>query len=88
MSVVDAVNRDLEWMGGDLAETGLAATALEMARILDHPGSSPTSKSMCARVLVDTLDRLRELAPEKDEGNQLDELSSRRAARLAGRAAS
>jgi broad specificity phosphatase PhoE len=90
-SVVEAVRRDL----ADLAEraeplsrSALAMTALALARELDG-SSSATSKSMCAKALVETMARLRELAPEKREGGKLDDLTRKRAERLApGRAVS
>lgn len=85
LTVAVAVERDLKALGDeDLAQSGLAASALALARALDDTGNSATSKSMCARSLLDTLDRLRELAPDKKEDDALDELRSRRAARLAG----
>jgi hypothetical protein len=89
-SVLAAVERDLEALARrdqDLASSGLAATALTMARALDDPKNSATSKSMCARVLSDTLARLRALAPAAEERDGLDDLSARRAARRAGGAA-
>lgn len=84
-TVVEAVGRDLAALGDDaLAESALAAAALALARELDDPSNSATSKSMCARALLDTLNRLRELAPEDEEEDGVDELRARRAARLAG----
>lgn len=65
----------------DLARGSLAATALELARTLDGD-SSATSKSMCARALIDVLDNLRELSPPQAALNALDELTAKRAARL------
>lgn len=61
-----------------------------MARELDAMKNSATSKSMCAKALLDTLDRIRELLPEKEEGDELDDLARKRAERLlaAGGAAS
>ena len=68
-----------------LANGALAALALSLAREMDDDNSA-TSKSMCAAQLRETLDRLRELAPPEEEADQLDDLASRRVARLAGRA--
>lgn len=83
VSVVDAVRRDLVSLGGDLGESALAATALALAAELDDPGNSATSKSMCARALNETMERLRALVPEEPAGkvSKLDELRARRAAR-------
>ena len=99
-TVLEAVRRDLEQVAVSdrtLAESALAATALELARQLDAPtgcnhtdgvaGVSPTAKSMCAGQLRDTLDRLRELMPKAAEKDGLDDLSKRRSARLARRPA-
>ena len=87
-SVEEAVQRDIAAIArrdSSLASSALAATALSMARELDDKGNSATSKSMCAARLLDTLDRLRELAPEEETKDNLDDLSARRAARLARR---
>ena len=85
--MLEAVERDLAALGGDLAFSGLALTAKALAREIDEPGNSATSKSMCAARLGETLDRLRELAPPVREANKVDELRARRDARV-GRAAS
>lgn len=85
LTVSAAVERDLAVLAerdAELAESGLAASALALAATLDHPGNSATSKSMCAKALLDTLDRLRDLAPEKKENDGIDELRTRRSARL------
>ena len=82
-----AVERDLKALAKRAAgvdKSSLAATALMLARELDNAGNSATSKSMCARVLVDVFDRLEALVPENEETDSLDDLSARRAARLAG----
>lgn len=89
VSVVEAVERDLRALAlldAALAESALAAAALALARELDNPRNSATSKSMCARALTETLDRLRELAPEESKEDRLDELTARRAERIGRRA--
>jgi hypothetical protein len=83
MSVVEAVDRDLERMGGDLADTALAAMARVLAAELDNGGTSATAKSMCAARLQEAMDRLRELAPPRKENDVIDEVGSRRAERRA-----
>ncbi|MDQ3730302.1 MAG: hypothetical protein M3355_12025 [Actinomycetota bacterium] len=88
-TVVAAVKRDLKVIGkrdSALAESALAASALMLADTLDNPRNSATSKSMCAKALLETMDRLRELAPDQQEADELDDLAARRAARLAGSA--
>lgn len=85
VTVVEAVQRDLDRLALSLpalAVSAEAATALALARELDSVNSA-TSKSMCARALVETMERLRAMAPPAKEGDGVDELEARRAARLA-----
>jgi hypothetical protein len=85
--VVDALERDLELIREDsseLADSALAASALAMAFEIEHPYNSATSKSMCQARLADTIKTLREMAPARRETDDLDDLSARRASRLAG----
>jgi hypothetical protein len=78
--VTEGVKRDLAaWPS--MQDSALAATALALAAELDNPNNSATSKSMCARALTETMDRLRELAPPVKEADKLDELNGRRAKR-------
>jgi hypothetical protein len=86
LTVRAAVQNDLDDLAKrapDLATSALAASALALAREIDKPKNSATSKSMCAKALLDVLETLRDLAPPEEEADQLDDLSSRRAARLA-----
>lgn len=85
-SVRAAVARDLKALPGDHARSALAATALALAREIDDPGNPATAKSMCARALTETLDKLRALAPQEEREDGVDEIASRRAARLGGAA--
>lgn len=87
-SVIDAVARDLDAIrerDAVAADSALAATATRLAYELENPYNSATSKSMCAKALIDALDRLQvQVSDADEEEDRLDELSSRRAARLAG----
>lgn len=83
MSVVEATERDVARLPSALRDSALAASALALAAELDSAGNSATSKSMCAKALLETLDRLRELTPPQEENDQLDQLAERRARRLA-----
>lgn len=86
ISVVEAVEEDLrriEERDPRLARSALAASAFALARDLDNPKNSATSKSMCAKALNETMGRLLELAPEAPKEGKIDELRSRRAARRA-----
>lgn len=88
-SVAGAVRRDLEEIAKrapNVASSALAMSALALAAELDAAGNSATSKSMCAKTLLETLDRLRELAPAARGVSPLDEIRARRDAKL-GRAA-
>lgn len=74
MAVVEAVTAELEELR---ASGALAATALTMAEILDSQ-SSATSKSMCAKVLVDTMEKLRAAAPPKEVRDGITDIAAAR----------
>jgi hypothetical protein len=81
-SVKAGVENDLaaiakRWPG--VWRTALAAQAVELAKQLDSPENSATSKSMCARSLTETMDRINELAPEERKGDRLDDIKGKRA---------
>lgn len=88
-TVVSAVEHELAALrkaDPALAEGALALTARKMAEQLDADGGvSATAKSMCAKVLIEAMERLRQLAPVVEEADSLDELASRRITRLAAR---
>lgn len=71
----------------ELASCTLAATAQALAVEMDGDNSA-TSKSMCAKALVDIMGQIRALTPEQKKGDGLDDLATRRASRLAGRSTS
>ena len=56
---------------------------MTLARELDAAGNSATAKSMCARALLDVMDRLRELAPPEEEADAVSSIGVQRAKRLA-----
>lgn len=81
-----AVLRDLAALAkrdSDLARSGLALTALALARQIDMAFNG-TAASNAANALVAVLKELRELSPAEEESDALDDLARRRAARLAG----
>jgi hypothetical protein len=85
-TVVGALKAELAAMGRtapELADSTLAAAALALAAAVDAPRTSPTAKSMCARELRELLGELRGQMPEGEERDWLDDLSTRRADRLA-----
>lgn len=87
MSVLTAVRKDIEGLGELAAGSTLAETALALARELDEPKNSATSKSMCAKAMIDVLRELRHVAPVKREADGVDDLRARRRQRLDGGAA-
>lgn len=76
--VLRGVYRDLSKiavLAPELAESALAGTAIRMASELENPYNSATSKSMCARALIETMEQIRSLAPDgEEEGDELDAL--------------
>lgn len=80
MSVFEAVKRDLSEYPPAVAKSALAASALELARLMDG-NNSATSKAICAKALQDTLDRLRELSPPKEKADGVDDLNAQRVKR-------
>jgi hypothetical protein len=79
MSVRDAVERELEEFGA--AKSVLGETALALAVELDDGANSATSKSMCAKAMVDVLREIRALKPPKPKADSVTDLSERRAKR-------
>ena len=82
--VARAVARDLERMPAELSTSGLAALCVALAREIDKPENSATSKSMCASALRESLAQLRALLTTDEEDDELDDLTRRREARRAG----
>jgi hypothetical protein len=84
--VEEAVRRDLEDIASrdaDLARSTPAALAVCLARELDSAGNSATSKSMNAKALIDAYRLLRDIAPEKETKDSIDELAKARERRRA-----
>jgi hypothetical protein len=77
---VAGVERDLAAMPGDIAASGLALSALELARQMDGDGS-PTAKAACGRALARALGELRALCPAETTADAFDEVAAKRAAR-------
>jgi hypothetical protein len=88
MSVRDAVESDLAVIrktAPRVADSALAATALALAAEIDGDNSA-TSKSMCAKSLMEALDRLRAMAPAKREVDDIDRVAAQREKRRAAAA--
>lgn len=88
MTVVAAVKADLLRLGSGAEGSGLAETALALARELDKPKNSATSKSMCAKALIDVLRELQRAAPQILEADGVTDINSERNKRRAGGSAS
>jgi hypothetical protein len=85
-NAIDAAEREVEALRDrdpSLADGALAASAVAMAYEMANPYNSATSKSMCAREMRDTLDRLRALAPPAQKRDGIDALGDELAARRA-----
>jgi argininosuccinate synthase len=82
--VIQAVEHEIGALEERAAATGTefresyAAVAVEMALQLEHPFNSATSKSMCAKALNETMDKLHALAPTEQSGDGVDELQKKR----------
>jgi hypothetical protein len=81
-TAVEGVEGDLKLLPAHLACSGLAASALALARELDSADTSATARAACSRSLVQVQRELRALAPAPEEVDVLDELKSRRDARV------
>ena len=80
-SVAESVRRDLAEIGKRdqaLADGSLAALILQLAKEIDAPKNSLTSKSMAGRTLTDALAELRELAPDEKKDDPVADLASER----------
>jgi hypothetical protein len=84
VSVFEAVRAELDGLPVELAGSGLAAAALEIAAGLDGDASL-AMKSMAAKELRDTLAVLRGLAPPAERNDLVDQLRQRREKKI-GRA--
>ncbi|MBC6458412.1 hypothetical protein [Actinomadura sp. HBU206391] len=76
--LVDAVQADLDRWGPAVAETALAASALDLARRLDTPDVTPTPASMLHAQLRATLADLQKLAPDQSASDEIDDLEAKR----------
>ena len=79
--VREAVEAELQDLPEDLRKSPFAAIALTLSDCLDDAKASATSKSLVTKSLLDTLDRLRALAPSEEQEDKISDLRSRIAAR-------
>jgi hypothetical protein len=83
-TVLAGVENDLRALPGDLGSSGLALSALELARQMDADGPA-AAKASCGRALARALRELREIGPASSS-DAFDEIAARRAARVKGAA--
>lgn len=84
--VIAAVRRDIDGLVArdpSIEGAALAAVALVLAAELDKTDISATAKSMCAKSLMDALERLREMVPARVLDDAVDDLTARRDERIA-----
>lgn len=87
MSVVEAVLKEIEWLGPRAEGSPMAATALSLAEGLDDENSL-TSKGIAAKALIDVMRELRALVPAKAEDDEIERARKRRVARQSAAGAS
>lgn len=83
----EAELRELAKVDPALASSSLAMSALALARELENDGNSLTSRSEAQGRFREAEKELRERMPQQDAKDGLDELTARRAARIARGAA-
>lgn len=76
----DATRQEIDDLKVEDVAPGMTAIALSLAAALDAT-DAPTSAAVVARELRATLLELRKVAPPAVEGDALDDLAARRAAR-------
>ena len=81
--VADEIRAELDKLHVLGVAPGLAQVAVTLAESLDSipVGDAPTSRAVVARELHAVMVRLRGMAPAAEEGDALDDLAARRAAR-------
>lgn len=80
-SVRDAVEAELAGFPEDLATSSTAASALRLADSIDLGVETYRFQSALVAQLRECMTELRALAPPKVEGDHVDELNDKRAAR-------
>jgi hypothetical protein len=86
-SVRDAVERRLDELPDDVARSATAAAALALADSIDLGTEAYRFQSALVGQLRECMAELDAKAPAKDEGDTVDELNRRRAARRSAAAA-
>lgn len=79
--VESAVRRDLRSLDAGVRRSGLAESALALARRMDDPEQSDRDAATVARELRSTMAALRAVRPAVQRKDKVDEVAARRAAR-------
>jgi hypothetical protein len=78
--IEDAIRLELEQLGVESVAPGQTALAISLAAAIDG-AKAPTAKAVAGRELRTLMQTLRELAPVRSQGDQVDELKAKRKAR-------
>jgi hypothetical protein len=81
LSVRKAVEQELARLPEELATSATAASALALADSIDLGTDTYRHQPALVGQLVDCMEKLAEKAPAKVEGDRVDDLNARRAAR-------
>ena len=79
--VLAALRRDLAELPDELRTGSVAMSAEALARSIDLGPQTYRFQSALVGQLVECVEKLRALAPERPEGDAVDDLNARRAAR-------
>lgn len=80
MSTADKIRDEIDQLRAAELSPGMAAVAIALAEKFDAT-EAPTSAAVVARELAGVMKTLRANAPAGEEGDVLDDLAARRAAR-------
>jgi hypothetical protein len=80
-TLIDAVRADLERWGPEVAQSAMAAAALDLARRLSDPKLTPTPAAMLHTQLRAALELLEERAPAPEVADDITDLTAERKAR-------
>jgi hypothetical protein len=78
----EATERELEALGPAAIGSSLGVVALTLAAELDDRNSA-TSKSLCAKAMIDVMREIKAAAPPKREEDDIERARKRRVSRLA-----
>jgi hypothetical protein len=80
-AVTDGIRAEIAQLRVEDEAPGLAELAESLARSVDASEDAPSARAMAAKELRAVMGELRKLALAREEGDALDDLAARRAAR-------